>query len=154
MGREPRGTAPGVEDAVGVERVLHPAGQRHHVLAELGGQRRLLRAPHAVLAGDGAVEPDRGVHDLVEGDQRAHLRLVVAARHHDQRVGVAVPGVRHDGDEEVVARGDARHRVDELGQARHRHARRPPASARRAPRPRGSPSGAPARTARPPRRRR
>src|SRR5829696_6819275 len=56
----------GVEDAVRVEGVLDPPGQRHHVRAELVGQRRLLGASHAVLAGDGAAELDGERHHLVE----------------------------------------------------------------------------------------
>src|SRR5687768_4299105 len=56
-----------VEDALRVQGVLDPPGQRHHVGAELVGQRAALGAPHAVLAGDGAAERDRRLHDVAEG---------------------------------------------------------------------------------------
>ena len=147
-------TAPRVEDPVRVERVLHPPGQRHHVLAELVGQRGLLGAADTVLAGDGAAQRDRDLHDLVERRPSPPFRVRVAGVVDDDRMGVAVAGVGDDRDLHAVPPRD-RQRPRRAGRGAAAPARRRPrAAASRAPRWPGTPSGARPRTSPPPRRRR
>src|SRR5688572_21628657 len=109
----------GVEDALRVEGVLDPQGQRHHVRTELRGQGTALGAADAVLARDGAAEGDGRRHHLVEGQAGATLRVGVRGVVHDVGVGVAVAGVGDDGDLHAVPVGDGGDRVEEVGQQRH-----------------------------------
>src|SRR5687767_10578789 len=74
------------EDASRVERDLDPPGQRHHVVTELVGKCRLLRAARAVLARDRAAEADGGAHDVVEGRPGPTLGVRVTGRVDDDGV--------------------------------------------------------------------
>ena len=143
-----------VEDVVGVERLLDAPVELHHLGAELAGQPRPLQPADAVLAGDGAAEPDGQIHDLAE-----------------RRAGRARPSRRRRGRTRSAGgccrRRRARSPRSSGRAARRSSRRRPPgrparAAARRRPRaaaspwprPRGSRSGARRRTPRPRRGRR
>ena len=74
-----------------------------------------------MLAGDGAAQADRQIHDVAERLLRPRRHGRVARVVNDQRVGVAVTGVRHHCDGEVGLCGDLGHPADEFGQFRQRH---------------------------------
>ena len=65
---------------------------------------------------------DGGLHHLVERRPGARVRVGVRGVVDDDRVGVAVAGVSHDRDLDVVLRRDGRDRVEQVGQQRHRRA--------------------------------
>ena len=75
-----------------------------------------------MLAGDGAAQPDRKVHDLAEGDRSALGFGLVGGVEHDQRVGVAVSGVRDHRNHQAVPFGDLLDAGHQVGQRGQRHA--------------------------------
>ncbi len=108
-----------IEDAVGVERVLDPAGQRHDVVTEIGGQPGLLRLADTVFTGDRSAEVEREIHDLAERGVRPRRGRRVGAVVHDQRVGIAVPRMGDERDRDLLLDRDlldAPHQRGELGQ--------------------------------------
>src|SRR3954464_6698710 len=54
----------GIQDVVRVKRLLDAPVELHRLGSDLVGQPGPLQPADAVLAGDGAAEPDRQIHDL------------------------------------------------------------------------------------------
>src|SRR5690606_10881311 len=97
-----------VEDPLRVERPLDPPVEVDDGVPDVPGQPRLLGAPDTVLAGDRAAQPDREVHHLAVGGLGVLLLRGVLGVAHHQRVGVAVAGVRDQGDRDAVRVRDPR----------------------------------------------
>ena len=75
-----------------------------------------------MLAGDGAAQPDGQLHDARERALGAVGGIGVGGVVHDDRMGVAVPGVRHHVDLHVARLGDVLDPGDHRGQLGYRDA--------------------------------
>ena len=69
-----------------------------------------------MLAGDRAAESDRQVHDFPEREIGSFGLVGIVGVVHDQRVRVAVAGVRDDGDQHPSVGGDRLDAIDEIWQ--------------------------------------
>src|SRR6202012_27344 len=109
-----------VEDVLRIEGLLDTAGQLDHVGAHLVWQPGFLEPAHSVLAGDGPAQLDCQVHDFTERDLCAFRLVGIVGVVDDQRMGVAVAGVRDDRTDDVLLGGDGLDTFDERGQRRQR----------------------------------
>ena len=105
-----------------VERVLDGAVHPQHRGAQLRRGSRQLEQADAVLAGDGAPEFAARVDDAGEGGLGAVLGGSIPLRRDDQRVEVAVAGVRDVGDHDLGLGGDPLDAGEHLRDGGARHA--------------------------------
>src|SRR5262249_6556825 len=105
-----------VQNAQRVERLLDALVEVHHLGTEVAAQPWSLQATDAVLPGDRSAQADGEVHDLAEREMGPLGHGRVGGVEHDERMRVAVAGMRDHRDHQVALGGDPRDSDDQVAQ--------------------------------------
>src|SRR5699024_4530495 len=108
----------GPQNSCRIQRILDLTVQRHCLIAQVLREPGLLEPTNAVHPGDRSPQCDSQIHHLTERIVGALALSFVVGVLDDEGMGVAVTGVRHHGDGDVLLLGDCgdpAHQLTQLG---------------------------------------